>query len=130
MLQRYVAASRTREASYVFTDYSSLRMETHDRDQALKELAARASESLAKVSALDVIEKHQGRTEDTTTRATATRPKHELGTQRPTALQQLEEQRDADEAAQRQARERMDRERQQIEDELQRQLERDGGMER
>jgi len=68
----YVAASRTREASYVFTDYSSLRMETHDRDQALQELAARASESQAKVSALDVIEKHQSRTEEITTRATAT----------------------------------------------------------
>lgn len=126
----YVAASRTRDASYVFTDYSSLRMETHDRDQAMKALAARASESQAKVSALDVIEKHQARTEGTTTRATATRPKHELGTPRPTALQQLEQQRDAEEAAQRQARERMDRGRQEIEDELQRQQERDGGIER
>ncbi len=36
----YVAASRTREASFVFTDYSSLRLETHDRDQALNELAS------------------------------------------------------------------------------------------
>jgi ATP-dependent exoDNAse (exonuclease V) alpha subunit len=130
----YVAASRTREASFVFSDYSSLRMETHDRDQALKELAARASESQAKVSALDVIEKHQSRTEETTTKATATpnRPqqKHELGTPRPTALQQLEQRRDAEDVAQRRARERMEREREQIEDELQRQQERDGGMER
>jgi conjugative relaxase-like TrwC/TraI family protein len=126
----YATTARSREATFVFTDYSSLRMETHDRDQALHELAARASESQAKISALDVIEKYQVRAEDTTTRATATRQRHELGTPRSTALQQLEQQRSAEEAAQRQARERMDRERKQIEDELQRQQERDGGIER
>jgi hypothetical protein len=126
----YATTARSREATFVFTGYSSLRLETHDRDQALHELATRASESQAKVSALDVMEKQQARTEDTTTRATATRQRHELGTPRSTALQQLEQQRGADDAAQRQARERMDRERQQIEDELQRQQERDGGIER
>ncbi|HXA30099.1 MAG TPA: MobF family relaxase [Candidatus Angelobacter sp.] len=129
----YATTARSREATFLFTDYSSLRMETHDRDQALHELAARASESQAKVSALDVMEKHQARTEGLTTRATATyptRPKHELGAPRPNAPQQLEQHRDAEEAAQRQARERMDRERQQIEDDLQRQHERDGGIER
>jgi conjugative relaxase-like TrwC/TraI family protein len=129
----YATTARSREATFIFTDYSSLRMETHDRDQALHELAARASESQAKVSALDVMEKQQVRTEGMTMSTTAThpiRPKRELGTPRPNALQQLEQQRDAEEAAQRQARERMDRERQQIEDDLQRQQERDGGVER
>ncbi len=130
----YATAARSREATYIFTDYSSLRMEIHDRDQALTELAARASESQAKVSALDVIEKHQARTEETTTvRPTSfnlTRQKHILGAPRPTPLQTLEQQRDGDEAAQRQAREQMDRHRQQIEDDLQRHQDRDGGIER
>jgi ATP-dependent exoDNAse (exonuclease V) alpha subunit len=130
----YVAMSRTREATHVFTDYSSLRMETHDREKAVQELASRASQSQAKVSALDVMDKYQARMEGTTTRPTRTlhdtSPKHELGTSRPTALQQLEQQRDAEDAAQRHVRERTDRERQQIEDELQRQQDRDGCIER
>jgi hypothetical protein len=110
----YVAMSRAREATYVFTDYSSLRMETHDRDTALKELTSRASESQAKVSALDVMEKEKARTEgihmrSTPTAHTAMAPvlQRELGTPRPTPLPELEQQRRSDdvaEALQRQAR--------------------------
>jgi conjugative relaxase-like TrwC/TraI family protein len=48
----YTGASRSREATYVFTDYSSLGMETHNRKAALRELADRASESQAKISAI------------------------------------------------------------------------------
>jgi hypothetical protein len=107
-----------------------------DREQALKELASRASESQAKIAALDVIEKEKARTEGTHTTATSTpqatvsRPRHELGTPRPTPLQKLEQTRDAEEALQRQARERMEPDRQQVEDDLHRQQERDGGIER
>jgi conjugative relaxase-like TrwC/TraI family protein len=138
----YVAMSRAREATYVFTDYSSLRMETHDRDTALEELASRASESQAKVSALDVMEKEKARTEGihmqpTPTAHTVTAPvlRRELGTPRPTPLQDREQPQwrsdDVAKALQRQARERMERERQQLDDDMQRQQEeRDGGIER
>jgi ATP-dependent exoDNAse (exonuclease V) alpha subunit len=52
----YVAFSRSREATHVYTDYSSLDMEVHDRKAALRELAERSSESQAKVSAVGWIE--------------------------------------------------------------------------
>jgi ATP-dependent exoDNAse (exonuclease V) alpha subunit len=48
----YVGVSRAREASFLYTDYSSLDMEVRNRKAALRELVARASESRAKVSAL------------------------------------------------------------------------------
>jgi ATP-dependent exoDNAse (exonuclease V) alpha subunit len=48
----YVGVSRAREASFVYSDFSSLDMDTHNRKSALRELVARASESRAKVSAL------------------------------------------------------------------------------
>lgn len=137
----YVAMSRTREATYVFTDYSSLRMETHDREKALQELASRASESQAKVAALDVMEKDTTRTEGTTTKhartqqaAAATRPARRAGTPLQAPVQKLEEQqRQGDagtDALQRQQRERLERERQQVEDDLDRLQERDGGLQR
>ncbi len=48
----YVGVSRARDASFVYTDFSSLDIEVHDRKAALRELVARAAESRAKVSAL------------------------------------------------------------------------------
>jgi len=126
----YVAMSRAREATYVFTDYSSLRMETHDRDQALQELASRASESQAKVSALDVADKAGAQMEGTMTAAVRAQAIQQLGIPRPMRLQEAETESGVRDIAERQAREHTARQRQQIDDELQRQLERDGGIER
>jgi len=134
----YATTARSREATFIFTDYSSLRLETLDRDKALQELAARASESQAKVSALDILEKQAARTEGTTTKqaqtATTTRMARDLAVPPATPRQKVEEQQRQTDAVndmlKRQERDRMERERQQIEDELQRQQERDGGRER
>jgi conjugative relaxase-like TrwC/TraI family protein len=52
----YVAFSRAREATHVYTDYSSLDLDVHDRKAALRELAQRSSESQAKVSAIGWME--------------------------------------------------------------------------
>jgi hypothetical protein len=52
----YVAFSRSREATHVYTDYSSLDLGVHDRKAALRELAERPSESQAKVSAIGRID--------------------------------------------------------------------------
>jgi hypothetical protein len=57
-----VAFSRSREATHVYTDYSSLDLDVHDRKAALRELAARSSESQAKVSAVGWIERQGGST--------------------------------------------------------------------
>jgi conjugative relaxase-like TrwC/TraI family protein len=60
----YPAVSRSREATYIFTDYSSLGMETHNRKVALRELAERATESQAKVSAVSLMEKQRAVTQE------------------------------------------------------------------
>jgi len=134
----YATTARSREATFIFTDYSSLRMETHDREKALQELATRASESQAKVPALDILEKQAARTEGTTAKqaqtATTTRMARDLTVPAATPRQKVEEQQRQTDAVndmlKRQERDRMERDRQQIEDELQRQQERDGGRER
>lgn len=48
----YVAVSRAREASYIYTDHSSLDMETTNRKAALRELVARAATSRTQVAAI------------------------------------------------------------------------------
>jgi len=62
----YVALSRSREAAHVYTDYSSLDLDVHDRKAALRELAARSNESQAKVSAVGWIEQARDATRHTT----------------------------------------------------------------
>jgi conjugative relaxase-like TrwC/TraI family protein len=55
----YVALSRAREATHVYSDFSSLDLEVHDRAAALRELASRANETQAKVSAVGRLEQEQ-----------------------------------------------------------------------
>jgi hypothetical protein len=62
----YVAMSRAREATHVYTDFSSLDQEVHNRQAALRELAARASESQAKVSAVGWMEGERPGTREVT----------------------------------------------------------------
>jgi conjugative relaxase-like TrwC/TraI family protein len=135
----YATTARSRESTFIFTDYSSLRLETHDRDKALQELAARASESHAKVSALDVMNEEAIRTEGMSTKQaqaakTTTQAARQIGVPSQTPLKTMEAQQhrtdEMTDTLRRQGRERLERDRQQSEDDLQRQQERDGGLER
>jgi hypothetical protein len=143
----YVAASRSREATYVFTDFSSLDQEVHNRQAALRELAARASESQAKVSAVGWMEgQRPGAREATQMQRTQQQVMREAGARELGHSAQLRtEQRDElarhlQEAATKQgdqevaalheaqaAQTREEAERQRREDEAQRDHERDGG---
>ena len=56
----YVGVSRAREASTVFSDFSSLDVEGRDRKSALRALADRIADSRQKVSAVTWMERHGG----------------------------------------------------------------------
>ena len=55
----YVALSRAREATHVYSDYSSLDVDLNDRAAALGKLTSRARETQAKVSAVGRLEQEQ-----------------------------------------------------------------------
>lgn len=151
----YTAVSRSREATYVFTDYSSLGMETHNRKAALRELAGQATESQAKVSAVSLIEKqsttpmkeaaamqrkeHQQSASDRPVQLTAIEQFAQLREERRTALARLEARQpsagaqgmDADQRAEEDAhRRRAERLRQEEERRQEQRQERDGGRDR
>ncbi|HXA29335.1 MAG TPA: MobF family relaxase [Candidatus Angelobacter sp.] len=141
----YVAVSRAREATHVYTDFSSLDQEVHNREAALRELAARVSESQAKVSAVGWMEgRRPGTREATPMQRTQQQAMKEAGArelghstqlrseQRSQAHQQdaAAKQREQEAVALREvqaAQAREEAERQRREDETRRDHERDGG---
>jgi ATP-dependent exoDNAse (exonuclease V) alpha subunit len=63
----FVALSRAREATHVYSDYSSFNVDLNDRAAALGELASRARETQAKVSAVGRLEHEQTATREVPT---------------------------------------------------------------
>jgi conjugative relaxase-like TrwC/TraI family protein len=141
----YVAVSRAREATHVYTDFSSLDQEVHNRQAALRELAARASESQAKVSAVGWMEgQRTGTREATQMQRTQQQAMQEVGPRDLTQSRELhakwraevarqQQETTAKDAATNALREaqatqaREEAERQRREDEARRDQERDGG---